>query len=273
MPELPEVETIRRGLNKHIRQQRIQRVSIYSPTLRYPINLKPQQLKNQKIIAIHRRSKYLIFELSQHQLICHLGMSGRIWLVNNSSTKRNKHDHVDIQLGQHCLRYHDPRRFGSLLMVDDAKQHPLLKNLGPEPLSSAFNSRYLQHALVKRSISIKQAIMNNHIVVGVGNIYANEALFRASLHPAIPSNTLTPQQIASLVAAIKTTLKSAIKAGGTTLKDFTNIQARPGYFNQELMVYGRDKETCLRCNSLIVSFSQHGRRSFYCPSCQRDNAA
>ncbi len=270
MPELPEVETIKNGLCQHIQQQQIQRVTLYSNQLRYPIDLKPKKLVGQYVITIERRSKYLLFSLSQHQLLCHLGMSGRLWLIDNDQIPRQKHDHVDIQLDHHCLRYHDPRRFGALLMINDFKQHRLLKHLGPEPLSRAFNSSYLQKILVRRAVSIKQAIMNATIVVGVGNIYANEALFHARIHPQTPSNSLDPTSIKRLVSAIKKTLKAAIYAGGTTLKDFTDIQSKPGYFSQQLAVYGRENHTCLYCHNLIKSLQQQGRRSFYCPHCQPD---
>lgn len=268
MPELPEVETIRSGLSEHILGQTVQRVSIYSPKLRYPVDLNPEQLQGQKIQSVNRRGKYLLFTLERQQILCHLGMSGRLWLIKNDQAKRQKHDHVDIQLETHCLRYHDPRRFGLLLTINPGEQHVLLKNLGPEPLTHDFNTRYLQKILARRQTAIKQVIMNNHIVVGVGNIYANEALFRAGIHPMIACDTLSEKEIQSLVSEIKKTLKSAIKSGGTTLKDFTDIRSQPGYFSQKLLVYGRHGKPCLRCNHTLEFIQQQGRRSFYCGVCQ-----
>lgn len=268
MPELPEVETIRSGLSENILGQKIHRVSIYSPKLRYPIDLCPQQLQGQKIQSIDRRSKYLLFNLEQQQILCHLGMSGRLWLVDNDQVKRQKHDHVDIQLETHCLRYHDPRRFGLMLMINPNEEHVLLKNLGPEPLTKTFNAAYLYRTLSKRKTAIKQAIMNNHVVVGVGNIYANEALFHSGIHPMTPCHQLNENKIQTLTNEIKKTLRAAIKAGGTTLKDFTDIKSKPGYFSQKLFVYGRDGEPCLHCNNTIEFIQQGGRRSFYCPVCQ-----
>jgi formamidopyrimidine-DNA glycosylase len=268
MPELPEVETVRQGLHDVIVGQRIEAVYQYSPKLRYPIDLPKAQLKNQTITAIHRRSKYLLFQLSQDRFLCHLGMSGRISIIDHYQQPRTRHDHVDIQLQHCCLRYHDPRRFGALMLVDDFDHHRLLVDLGPEPLSRQFNSRYLQKRLCHRKIAIKQAIMNSHLVVGVGNIYASEALFHAGIHPETPSGQIAPEQVTALVAAIKKTLRAAIKAGGTTLKDFRDINAKPGYFQQKLFVYGRLDAPCWLCGQLIQALVQNNRRSYFCPDCQ-----
>ncbi|MEM9244079.1 MAG: bifunctional DNA-formamidopyrimidine glycosylase/DNA-(apurinic or apyrimidinic site) lyase [Pseudomonadota bacterium] len=268
MPELPEVETIRRSLVDKLAHQTIQSVNIYCHHFRYPID--PQlthTLKHKTIQTIARRGKYLLIYLNQGGLICHLGMSGSLHLVT-ADTPRKKHDHVEIQFSDYYLRFNDPRRFGLLLASDDFSKHPLLSHLGPEPLSHAFSSAYLQQQLYGKKQSIKQAIMDNKVVVGVGNIYANEALFRAGIHPLTVAGTLNQQQCDALTKAIKVTLRRAIKAGGTTLKDFVDSAGKPGYFQQQLFVYGRDNQLCYWCDSPIKSLRIGGRNSFYCPVCQ-----
>lgn len=271
MPELPEVETSKRGLAPLVIGRRILGCVIRNAQLRWeiPHNL-GDLLRNAEILELSRRAKYLLLKTSAGSLILHLGMSGSLRVLPESCAAE-KHDHVDIRLDHgSVIRYRDPRRFGAMLWGgSDPMQHPLLVDLGPEPLDPAFHGEYLFAKSRKRKTSIKQLIMDNHIVVGVGNIYANEALFLSGLRPGRCAAKLTRQQANALCANIKRVLLAAIDAGGSSLRDFTQADGNPGYFQQQLRVYGRDGEPCDRCGSLIKAKRIGQRNSFYCPQCQK----
>ena len=271
MPELPEVETCRQGLLPYVLNHTIKQVIIRQPHLRWCIPPElPQYLINECFINIHRRGKYLLFEVSsQGTLLMHLGMSGRIRIISND-IPLNKHDHFDIVFNNNtCLRYNDSRRFGSILWWQkEITQHPLLVNLGPEPLTQDFNDAYLLSALTTRTQPLKLCLMNNHIVVGVGNIYANEVLFRSGIHPFKPACQITVAEAAKLVAQIKTVLEEAIALGGTTLRDFLSVEGTSGYFQQTLYVYGRGNKPCRVCQSLLVEIRLGQRSTVFCETCQ-----
>lgn len=274
MPELPEVETTRLGISPYIEKACITDVTIRNFSLRWPIDPELAHILTGKTIhTITRRAKYLLFHCeSDGTLIIHLGMSGKLRILEyNTAPQAEKHDHFEIAFdnGQ-LLRYNDPRRFGAILWTNQAtEQHTLLNHLGPEPLSSEFDSNYLFQQSRSRKCSIKTLIMNGKVVVGVGNIYASESLFIAKIHPKIVANTLSKKQCASLVDAIKTILAKAIKAGGTTLKDFRKSDGNPGYFSQQLNVYGRKDEVCTQCDGIIQHFKELQRATFFCPNCQK----
>ncbi|MDF1828173.1 MAG: bifunctional DNA-formamidopyrimidine glycosylase/DNA-(apurinic or apyrimidinic site) lyase [Legionellaceae bacterium] len=272
MPELPEVETVMRGLVPHLNGVIIHDVVVRCPKLRWPIpsdlNTK---LNQQTIINLSRRGKYLLMQLSNGTLIIHLGMSGSLRLFSLNPTNPPKaHDHLDLVLSNHMLlRYNDPRRFGAILWTEDnPHQHKLLKTMGIEPFDINFTGAYLKHLALKRRTPIKSFIMNNKIVVGVGNIYAAEALFLAGIHPLTPSNLLTTQQCDQLASSIKTILSQAISNGGTTLKDFINSEGKPGYFSQKLHVYGRAGLPCTVCQSALESIKLGQRSTVFCATCQ-----
>ncbi|GAB1260923.1 bifunctional DNA-formamidopyrimidine glycosylase/DNA-(apurinic or apyrimidinic site) lyase [Aurantivibrio plasticivorans] len=270
MPELPEVETTRRGIAPHLEKQRIVNVVVRQPKLRWPI---PRNLKscllNNAISKVHRRGKYLLIVVGRGHLMMHLGMSGSLRVLPIGS-KPEKHDHLDIELSSgQLLRYTDPRRFGSVLWVTgDPYQHDLLRDLGPEPLTDDFTGEYLFSRSRKRKVPIKQLIMDSKVVVGVGNIYANEALFMSGIRPRRSAGRLTRQQSDVLAANIKQVLGNAIQQGGTTLRDFTNSEGKPGYFSQSLSVYGRGGEACLQCQTVLKEVRLGQRSTVYCPSCQ-----
>jgi formamidopyrimidine-DNA glycosylase len=270
MPELPEVETTRRGIQNQLTGARISAIVVRNPALRWPIA--PDLgtiLHGQRILDVGRRAKYLLIECEQGTLIIHLGMSGSLRFVT-AGTPVEKHDHVDLLLDNgHILRYRDPRRFGAVLwQYGHAMLHPLLARLGPEPLSDAFDGSVLFDATRKRGSAIKLAIMDNHVVVGVGNIYANEALFHAGIAPSRPARSLTQEECGRLADEIKAVLTRAIAAGGSTLRDFVDAIGKPGYFQQSYFVYGRSEQPCLRCGSVIRQIKQGQRSSFFCPHCQ-----
>lgn len=270
MPELPEVETVKRGITPAICGQQIESFIIRQPKLRYPIPTHlPTTLTGLKVHSIKRRSKYLLLETDLGHLIIHLGMSGRIHTLKDAPAAR-KHDHVDIIFKNGiCLRYHDPRRFGMILWThEDPEQHILLKHLGPEPLTTAFDGDHLFANSRKRTVSIKQYIMDSKVVVGVGNIYASESLFQAGISPKRSANKIAQLRYHKLAEKIKTVLAQAIDAGGTTLKDFSAANGKPGYFQQELYVYGRHGQQCRQCHSKVKKFTQAQRSTFYCPQCQ-----
>ncbi len=271
MPELPEVETTRRGIAPHVEGKRVKAVLVRESRLRWPIPAAlARDLPGQKIDSIERRAKYLILRARTGTLLVHLGMSGSLRIVDPAEPAR-KHDHVDIVLtGERALRFHDPRRFGCMLWVtDDIHAHPLLAGLGPEPLSPEFTAEYLFARSRKRSAPIKSFIMDQRIVVGVGNIYANEALFGAGISPRRKGGSVTRAQYEALVTEIKAVLKRAITSGGTTLRDFVGGDGEPGYFAQALQVYGRGGEPCVSCRSKLTEFRQGQRTTVYCPLCQR----
>jgi len=270
MPELPEVETVKNGLTPLITNKVVSSIDIRQPKLRWPISSElPTLLHQQPILTIKRRSKYLIFAFPQGHLLIHLGMSGTLRYFTLPQVV-NKHDHVDIQFTDHSLlRYNDPRRFGAIVWTDQTlHDHPLLCALGPEPLTHDFNTHYFTKLLKHRQCPIKQSVMNAKMVVGVGNIYANEALFKAKIFPGRPSNSLTKSEIDLLVRAIKAILRQAIKQGGTTLKDFKDSQGKPGYFRMKLAVYDRTGDPCIHCKTPIQKTVIQQRSTFWCPICQ-----
>lgn len=268
MPELPEVETSRRGIAPHLVGAQIIRSVVRFPTLRWPIPAEIIQLKPQRVLGLQRRAKYLLLELPTGWIIIHLGMSGSLRILSEPLVA-NKHDHIDLELDNgKTLRYTDPRRFGAWLWTQDILQHPLLALLGPEPLSPDFNAEYLLAQSKGKRTSIKQWIMDSKLVVGVGNIYASESLFSAKLLPERPAGTIGAEEASVLVAAIKQVLQRSIDQGGTTLRDFLQSDGKPGYFAQQLQVYGRAGESCFHCQNPILSQRLGQRNTFWCPKCQ-----
>ena len=270
MPELPEVETTRRGIEPYIVGNTLTGVVVRNRHLRWPVPRQlNQKLTGQPVQSLQRRGKYLLLGFPSGTIIMHLGMSGSLRVLDCSITPQ-KHDHVDFvfQDGQ-CLRLRDPRRFGAILYTrKDPLQHKLLADLGPEPLEAGFSGDYLFHQSRGKKVAVKLFIMNSKIVVGVGNIYANEALFLAGIHPKRSAGRLSAERYARLAQAIKAVLRAAIKAGGTTLRDFTAEDGRPGYFQQQLHVYGKADEACSRCGTAIKHISLGQRATYYCPHCQ-----
>jgi formamidopyrimidine-DNA glycosylase len=270
MPELPEVEITGRGISPFLLNQTIIGTVIRQRQLRVAIPSELNQLcVGKEIKAISRRAKYLILQLSEGYLLNHLGMSGHLRIVSPEQAA-GKHDHLDFLLNNgHVLRYNDPRRFGLWLYIEkNPEHHPLLAHLGPEPLSEAFNSEYLLNRAQRKSQNIKAFIMRNDIVVGVGNIYATESLFLAGIHPQTPAGKLKPQDFDKLVPIIKQVLQQAIDAGGTTLRDFYAADGKPGYFVNQLQVYGRKNLPCYQCSRPIQTIMLGGRSSAFCPNCQ-----
>ena len=271
MPELPEVETTRRGLEQHLVGATITDTVIRNHQLRWPIpkNL-PALLHGRTIVSLKRRAKYLLMDCGNGTLVLHLGMSGSLRILP-ANTSPEKHDHFDLVIDNgKLMRLRDPRRFGAVLWHQgDVNTHPLLAKQGPEPLKQEFNAAYLYRITRKRSVSIKQCIMDNHIVVGVGNIYANEALFRAGIKPQLAAGKLSLPRCEKLVQEIRATLTEAIKQGGSTLRDFVNSDGNPGYFQQSYWVYGRSGEPCRQCGTIVKQIKQGQRSSFYCKTCQK----
>ncbi len=270
MPELPEVETSRRGIAPWVLNQQVRDVVVRDRRLRWPVPADIDQiLPGQVIQSLTRRAKYLLFETDAGTALLHLGMSGSVRIIDVEEPA-GKHDHVDIQFDSgKALRFRDPRRFGSLLWTDKPQEHNLLRYLGPEPLSAEFDGDYLWHKARGRRVSIKQFIMNSLVVVGVGNIYASEALFLAGIHPKRKAHRISSERVHKLVQAIKSVLEKAIQAGGTTLRDFHGGDGEPGYFRPKLEVYGRDGEPCRRCERAISVIVLGQRSTFYCKNCQR----
>ncbi len=271
MPELPEVETSLRGIEPYIKGQRVSDVVIRQAKLRWPISRDlAKQLKGQTIENLQRRGKYILLFSTTGTVIIHLGMSGSLRILD-THIDAGKHDHIDIQFANgKLLRLRDPRRFGAVLWTrKDPLKHKLLKHLGPEPLSDEFNVDYLYEAGRHRKVAIKTLIMNSQIVVGVGNIYASESLFLAGINPQRSASRISRTRYALLVTAIKKILTDAIRQGGTTLRDFTQQDGKPGYFQQTLSVYGRSGESCKTCGASIKQITQTQRSTFYCPVCQR----
>lgn len=271
MPELPEVETIRSGIAPHLTGQKIVRVVVRQPRLRWPVpETLAADLVGQRIRRVDRRAKYLLVYTDTGAIIIHLGMSGRLRLLP-TETPPFKHDHVDWVLANaQCLRFSDPRRFGSVLWTrEPPEQHPLLHALGPEPFDSTFSGAYLREQAQGKITAIKSFIMDNHIVVGVGNIYANESLFRAGIHPLRPAGQVELTKYQRLAIAIQEVLHEAIRQGGTTLRDFMGGQGEPGYFQQYLHVYGRHALPCTVCSQPIEHCRIGQRSSYFCPCCQQ----
>ncbi len=268
MPELPEVEVSRMGISPHLLDQTIAKIEVRQPQLRWLVPSEIQSLQGQVIHSIHRRAKYLLLETEKGTAIIHLGMSGNLRVLEQW-IEPNKHDHVDLVLTNgKVLRYHDPRRFGAWLWCETGTEHDVMAHLGPEPLTDEFNAEYLFEKSRNKKVVTKQFIMDNKIVVGVGNIYASESLFSARIHPQKPANQLTLQQTTLLVDEIKKVLAKAITQGGTTLKDFNQADGKPGYFAQELQVYGKAGKPCPVCGEAIFEVKIGQRNSFYCGECQ-----
>lgn len=280
MPELPEVETTKNSLQALLGQT-VSHVQVRQPSLRWPVPANLANLTGQKLLKLERRAKYILAHFEQDALLLHLGMSGSFSMCSPQDQLR-KHDHVIIQFTDSQLsnaplaaaaqqmtelRYHDPRRFGCMLWLENGT-HRLLCGLGPEPLDSQFNSTYLASKLAGKSTAIKVALMDNAVVVGVGNIYATESLFNTAIHPARPASSLTQQEIEKLVQEIKRILQQAIALGGSTLRDYTNAKGENGYFQQTLLAYGRAGELCVNCDSTLENLKLGQRASVFCPLCQ-----
>ena len=270
MPELPEVETTLRGIAPHTISRRVTEVVIRQPRLRWPIPVELiTRLEQQTLLGISRRGKYLLFEFASGHALVHLGMSGSLRIVEAASPP-NTHDHFDWVFGDIALRYHDPRRFGCLLWVEgDPHAHSLLAMLGPEPLTDEFAADYLFKRSRKRTQAVKQFLMDSHIVVGVGNIYANESLFMSRIKPIRKAGSLTRRNCEELVRDIKFVLARSIEQGGTTLRDFVGGDGKPGYFAQQLLVYGRGGEPCSLCGKALKEVRMTDRTTVYCVACQK----
>lgn len=272
MPELPEVETTRRGISPHLSGILVREVIVRRRDLRQPVPEDLVEITGRKILAVRRRAKYLLLDIADGStVLIHLGMSGSLRMVPAAEAWK-KHDHVGITMATGLqARFHDPRRFGLVLhfSLTDPLEHPLLRDLGPEPLGKDFTTAVLATACASSSRAVKLVIMDNHVVVGVGNIYASEALFRAGIHPLAAACTLSRQRLDRLAGAIRTVLGDAITSGGTTLRDFLNSDGKPGYFAQHLDVYDRQGEPCHRCGRTIRHAVLGQRATFWCPRCQR----
>ncbi|MBK1674295.1 DNA-formamidopyrimidine glycosylase [Ectothiorhodospira shaposhnikovii] len=271
MPELPEVETTRRGIEPHIKGRRITRVVVRQHRLRWPIpDTLPAQVSDRRIVDVSRRGKYLLLDCASTTILMHLGMSGSLRIVDADLAPR-PHDHVDLVLdsGQ-ALRLHDPRRFGAVLCFDPREgPHPLLAKLGPEPLGEQFDGAYLHRQTRLRRTTIKSVIMDSHVVVGVGNIYASESLFLAGIRPRRAAGRISRAEACRLVDSIRAVLRAAIEQGGTTLRDFVHEDGSHGYFSQQLRVHGRTGLPCLRCGTAVRHVVVGQRSTFYCPVCQK----
>ncbi len=268
MPELPEVETTRRGIEPHLVGRTVTHVIVRQPALRWPVSEDLAQcLIGKKILQVNRRAKYLLLDTGAGSVMIHLGMSGSL-LISPLRTPAGKHDHLDFIIDQDTLlRYRDPRRFGSVFWLPES-EHVLLEHLGPEPLSEDFTGETLWRLARNRKVAVKLFIMNSHIVVGVGNIYANEALYRAGIRPGIAAGRVTRPRFDKLVRCIRQVLSEAIAAGGTTLQDFVREDGSHGYFSQSLAVYGRAGLACKGCRGVLKEIRQAGRTTVYCPTCQ-----
>lgn len=269
MPELPEVETTRRGIAPFVTGHTISGVVLRNRRLRWPV---PRELSGtlagQIVESVSRRGKYLILNTRHGGLILHLGMSGSLRVVR-AATPPGKFDHVDIVLDNgEALRLRDPRRFGALLWSPEPARHRLLKDLGPEPLSGDFSGDYLYEKSRGRKRAIKEFLMDSHVVAGIGNIYANESLFLAGIRPTRPAGKISRERYRALGRAVRAVLERAIRAGGTTLRDFQQSDGRPGYFSRRLRVYGRAGERCVKCGSAIRRVTMGARSAYFCPRCQ-----
>ena len=271
MPELPEVETSRRGIEPHVCGQIVSSVAVRESRLRWPVPARlPTLLQGEMVQSITRRGKYLLFGFDHGTLLIHLGMSGNLRVVAKGCVPA-KHDHVDLVLASgSMLRFNDPRRFGAVLWSEgDPFQHILLKHLGPEPLTEAFNGEYLCQRAQSKKVAVKTFLMDSRVVVGVGNIYANEALFRSGIRPARPAGRISLLRYQTLALSVKEVLAEAIAQGGTTLKDFLGSDGKPGYFKQSLQVYGRAGEPCLLCGKTLTEIRLAQRSTVFCGRCQK----
>ena len=268
MPELPEVEVTCRGIAPHLVGRTIAAVTVRNPRLRWPIPDAVRSLAGHVVREVRRRGKYLLIDCGEGHLILHLGMSGSLRMVA-AGTPPGKHDHFDLAVGKKLLRLRDPRRFGAVLWTVQApEEHPLIRHLGVEPLSRALDGGRL-HALTRgHRAAIKQFLMDGRRVVGVGNIYASESLFLAAIHPRTSAGRLSAPRSARLSGAIKTTLRAAIRAGGSSLRDFVGSDGAPGYFQRRAWVYDREGEECRRCGAFIRRIVQGQRATYFCPGCQ-----
>lgn len=271
MPELPEVEVCRLGISPHISHQTVSKVVVRNKQLRWPVPDEVSSVSGKKVCSVTRRSKYLLIEFEHGTLVLHLGMSGTLRIID-AATPAQKHDHFDLVFSNNkMLRLNDPRRFGAVLwFADHIDEQGILAKLGPEPLSSDFADGYLFNKAKNRKVPIKTFLMNNQVVVGVGNIYANEALFQAGILPTAAAGSISETRYNELTKIIKKVLAAAIEQGGTTLKDFTQTDGKPGYFAQSLNVYGRAGQPCLKCETTLEEIRQSNRSSVYCPQCQKD---
>lgn len=270
MPELPEVETTRRGIEPHALGRRIVALEVYEPRLRWPVPPSlAARVAGKRITGTDRRAKYLLIRLTSGTLLVHLGMSGSLRVLS-ADTPRIAHDQFDLRLDSgRILRFNDPRRFGSLHFTLDPARHRLLKHLAPEPFDAAFDADYLWGVTRRRRVAVKQLLMNSRLVVGVGNIYASEALFRARILPRREARSLSRTEAGRLARAVRTVLAQAIRVGGTTLRDFVKPDGSPGYFRQKLYVYERAGRPCRVCRTAIQHATQQGRSTYYCPKCQK----
>jgi len=268
MPELPEVETTKNGLEILLSKKTITKVEIFNPNLRWKVDRSIiSKLDNKTIYSFSRRGKYILFNFDRGHLMIHLGMSGKINVVDIDQPLK-KHDHFLLHFDNKVMRFNDPRRFGSIFYLDRLS-HELIDKLGVEPLEDSFDKNYLFKNSRNKTQNVKALIMDSKIVVGVGNIYACESLYKAGINPKTKSNKISKQRYLNLTENIKKVLTKAIKAGGTTLQDFAKVDGKPGYFSQELSVYGRENENCYNCNGKIKRIIQNQRSTFYCPKCQK----
>jgi formamidopyrimidine-DNA glycosylase len=269
MPELPEVEVSRLGISPFLLNQTLCKVIVRETRLRWPVPSDIQQLKDAPILGVSRRAKYLLIQVPGGDIILHLGMSGKLRVID-SHTPLIKHDHIDFVLSSDkCLRFNDPRRFGACLWQPEGECLTQLQSLGPEPLTHDFDAKRLFELSRQKKVAVKNFIMDNHVVVGVGNIYANEALFLSGIDPRRAAGRISQKRYERLAENIKLVLTQAIEQGGTTLKDFANADGNPGYFSQYLRVYGRAGEPCRVCDTALKSVTIGQRNTFYCPQCQK----
>lgn len=269
MPELPEVEVTRRGIEPYVAGRTVAAVIVRDPRLRWPVPETVRALAGRKVLSVRRRGKYLLLDCGDGHLILHLGMSGSLRLVAPDAAP-GKHDHLDVSFGSRILRLRDPRRFGAVLWTDQSPEaHPLIRHLGIEPLSRALDGRSLRALARASRVRIKPFLMDGRRIVGIGNIYASESLFLAGIHPAKRAGRLSADSCARLAAAIKRTLRTAIRAGGSSLRDFVGSDGQQGYFQRRAWVYDRSGKKCRRCGSEIRRIVQGQRATFFCPSCQK----
>ena len=268
MPELPEVETTLRAIKK-FQDKNLIDIKVHNRDLRWVVNKDLEKnTRNQKLINLYRRAKYIIFELENTNLILHLGMSGSLRISKSEDNYFLKHDHIEFIFVDEKIIYNDPRRFGSLHETENVDDHKLIAGLGPEPLSNNFNAEYLLTRCKKSKSNIKTLIMNQKNVVGIGNIYASESLYLSNINPKKKSHNLNLQECKRIVDSSKKVLNDAIKVGGTTLKDFYSADGSPGYFKNKLNVYGRNGQKCKKCKGVVTKVTISQRATFYCPNCQ-----
>ncbi|TMO61749.1 bifunctional DNA-formamidopyrimidine glycosylase/DNA-(apurinic or apyrimidinic site) lyase [Pseudoalteromonas aurantia] len=269
MPELPEVEVSRLGIKPHINEQVVNKVLIHNTRLRWPVPDEVKTIETLKIIDVRRRAKYLLLDTEIGSVILHLGMSGHLRIVPIEEPLK-KHDHVELHFANgKALRLNDARRFGACLWQTPGCDHTLFAKLGPEPLTDDFTAVHLYERSRGKKVAIKQFIMDNHVVVGVGNIYANESLFKAGIHPQKEAGKVSLKRFQLLTPIIKDTLAAAIEQGGTTLKDFSQSDGKPGYFAQQLLVYGRKGQPCMSCETILQEVRLGQRSTIFCSQCQK----